>query len=274
MRKTEEGDLVLLLSTDRKKYLLRLDNPAEFQTHRGKIQHADLIGIPYGSQVHSHLGVRFALLRPTLEDLLLQTKRHTQIMYPKDIGYVLLRLSIGYGTRVLEAGTGSGALTTALAWSIGPEGQVFSYDRREDMQDLARRNLARIGLEERVTFHHRDIKEGFIERDIDAIFLDVPNPHEYLPQVRQALTSGGTLGVILPTTNQVTTLLYTLEKQGFSNIDMCEILLRFYRVIPARLRPEDRMVAHTGYLIFARPIYNPETRQEPVPESNPDQHTE
>jgi tRNA (adenine57-N1/adenine58-N1)-methyltransferase len=175
-------------------------------------------------------------------------------MYPKDVGFVLVTLGIGPGKKVLEAGTGSGALTTALAFSVGPTGHVYSYDSRPEMQQLAQKNLERVGLNEQVTFKTRDIMEGFDEINIDALFLDVPNPYDYITQVRQALKLGGFFGSILPTTNQVSKLLIALHRENFAFIDVCEILLRYYKAVPERLRPTDRMVAHTGFLIFARTI--------------------
>jgi tRNA (adenine57-N1/adenine58-N1)-methyltransferase len=155
---------------------------------------------------------------------------------------------------VLEAGTGSGAFTTALAWAVGPGGHVYSYDIRPEMQNLARKNLERLGLLERVTLKERDIAEGFDEQGVDALFLDLPNPYEFLPQVRQALKSGGYFGSILPTTNQVSRLIFVFHANGFAFVDVCEVILRYYKPVADRLRPVDRMVAHTGYLIFARAL--------------------
>jgi tRNA (adenine57-N1/adenine58-N1)-methyltransferase len=122
------------------------------------------------------------------------------------------------------------------------------------MQNLARKNLQRVGLDERVEFKGRDIIEGFDETDIDAFFLDVVNPHDYIAQVRAALKPGGFFCSLVPTTNQVSQLLYALRRNHFAFIEVCEIMLRFYKPEPTRLRPTDRMVAHTGFLIFARRI--------------------
>jgi tRNA (adenine57-N1/adenine58-N1)-methyltransferase len=253
-RVTNEGDLVLLVDAKNKPFIFRLQSDQELQTHRGVVRHGDLIGIPWGSRVASHLGQPFFLLSPTLHDLLLHLPRQSQIVFPKEVGYILLRLSVGPGARVVEAGTGSGALTLALAWAVGPEGRVFSYDRRADMQALALRNLARVGLEGRVSFFERPIEDGFEQSDVDALFLDLPDAHIVLPQARRALRAGAPLGAILPTVNQVASLLTALEANEFAFTEVCEILLRFYKTLPQRLRPLDRMVAHTGYLVFARPL--------------------
>ena len=251
---TRHGDLVLLIDSKDKPFIFRLQPGIELQTHRGVIRHDDLAGSPWGTRVASHLGENFTLLSPTLYDILLHLRRQSQIVFPKELGYILLRLSVGSGARVIEAGTGSGALTLALAWAVGPEGRVYSYDRRADMQAVARRNLESVGLEGRVTFYERSVEDGFLEAEVDALFLDLPDPHLFLAQVRSALRPGSPFGAILPTTNQIAALLGAMEANGFAFVEVCEILLRFYKTIPQRLRPLDRMVAHTGYLIFARPL--------------------
>jgi tRNA (adenine57-N1/adenine58-N1)-methyltransferase len=257
-----DGDLIMLVSTDRKPYILRLNHGAQLQTNHGVLQHDAMINRPWGSVIASHLGERFYLLQPTLRDLLLFLPRRSQIIFPKDLGYILLRLSIGQGGRVAEAGCGSGALTMGLAWAVGPEGKVLSCDRRQDMIDLARGNLERAGLQGRVEFLKRDLADGLPGPQVDSFFLDLPKPHEYLTQVEQALRGGGVVGAILPTTNQVSDFLRGLRVYAFRLMDVAEISLRFYKVIPDRLRPVDRMVAHTGYLVFARRVIGGEVEAE------------
>lgn len=248
----QAGDLAMLQTMKGQKIIFRLEEDREYQTHKGMILHRDLIGLPWGSTVETHLGTPFYFLPPTLRDLLLNIKRRSQIIFPKDIGYILLRLSVGPGARVLEAGSGSGALTTAFAWIVGDSGQVVSYERREDMLSLARQNLQKLDLDHRVKFVLSDLEGGISEPRFNSAFLDLPNPELYLAQVSEALALGGVLGVFLPTANQVSTLLKALDETGFSAVDVAEIMLRFYKPVPARLRPTDRMVAHTGYLTFAR----------------------
>jgi tRNA (adenine57-N1/adenine58-N1)-methyltransferase catalytic subunit len=250
----QEGDLVELVGLRHKHFILRLKGGANFESHRGIIKHDDLIGRPWGSQVTTHLGTTFFLMQLSLGNLLRDLKRNTQIMYPKEIGFVFVTMGIGPGQTVLEAGTGSGALTTALAFAVGPEGHVFSYDNREESQKVARANLEKFGLSERVTFKLRDIANGFDESGIDSAFLDVANPFDYMRQVRAALKPGGFFGSILPTTNQVCLLLNALRQEKFAFIDVCEVLIRYYKAEPSRFRPTDRMIAHTGFLIFARPV--------------------
>ncbi len=251
---TKAGDLVQLVSPTNKTFIVRLTPGEEFHTHRGILRFDDLIGKTWGSEVVTHLGKYYYMLQPSLSDILQDLRRNTQIMYPKDIGYVLITMGIGPGSTVLEAGTGSGALTIALGWSVGPQGHVFSYDIRPEMQNLARKNVERLGMSDRVTFKLRDISQGFDETGVDALFLDVPNPYDYLEQARAALKPGGHFGTILPTTNQVIRLLDDLYKFDYAFVDVCEVMLRYYKPVADRFRPTDRMVAHTGFLVFARPM--------------------
>jgi tRNA (adenine57-N1/adenine58-N1)-methyltransferase len=251
---SQPGDLALLVGLRHKHFIFPLIPGGTFHTHRGILYHDELIGKPWGSQVFSHQGSPFFILQPSLADLLQDLKRSTQIMYPKDIGFILTSMSVGPGQIVLEAGTGSGSMTVALAYAVGPQGHVVTYERRPEFQALAHKNLERLGLDGRVDFKLGDIADGFTETDVDALFLDLPNPWDYIPQVRLALKPGGFFCNLVPTFNQVETLLYALRREHFAFIEVCELLMRYYKPEPTRLRPTDRMVAHTGYLIFARRI--------------------
>jgi len=250
----QDGDLVQLVGLNHKHFIIRLKSGGVFQTHRGVLKHDDMIGQPWGTQIFSHNGAPFFLIQPALGALLRGIKRNTQILYPKDIGYLMVTMGIGPGMHVLEAGTGSGAMTSAFAYYVGPQGQVTTYEARPEMQEMARSNVTNLGLEDRVTFKLGNVGDGFAERDVDALFLDLPNPYDYIAQVRAALKPGGFFGCIVPTGNQVSALLNALRRERFAFIDVCEIMLRFFKPEPNRLRPADRMVAHTGYLVFARPV--------------------
>jgi len=250
----QAGDLAQLVGMSHKNFILRLTPGEQIQTHRGVLYHDDLIGKRWGSEVLSHLGNPFFLLQPALGDLIREIRRTTQILYPKDIGFILITMGIGSNQHVLEAGTGSGAMTTALAFAVGSQGHITTYEMRPDIQQLARKNLARLGFSDRVTFKLANIESGFDERGVDALFMDIPNPEDYIPQVRAALKPGGFFGCILPTLNQITRLLPALHRENFAFVEVCEILLRYYKPVAERIRPTDRMVAHTGYLIFSRPI--------------------
>jgi tRNA (adenine57-N1/adenine58-N1)-methyltransferase catalytic subunit len=251
---SQPGDLALLVGLRHKHFIFPLIPGGSFHTHRGILNHDELIGKPWGSQVFSHQGSPFFMLQPSLSDLLVDLKRSTQIMFPKDIGFILTSLSVGPGQTVLEAGTGSGSMTVALAYTVGPQGKVITYERRPEFQALARKNLARLGLDGQVDFKLGDIADGISETNVDSVFLDVPNPWDYIPQVRLALKPGGFFCNLVPTFNQVEKLLYALRREHFAFIEVCELLMRYYKPEPTRLRPTNRMVAHTGYLIFARRI--------------------
>ncbi|MGQ9832399.1 MAG: tRNA (adenine-N1)-methyltransferase [Candidatus Villigracilaceae bacterium] len=250
----QAGDLAQLVGLRHKHIIFTLIPGGEIHTHRGMLKHDDLIGLPWGSQVFSHQGSPFFLLQPALGDLLIDLPRNTQILYPKDIGYILVTMGIGPGQRVLEAGTGSGSMTIALAYAVGAEGRVITYEARPEIQNLARKNLERVGLQGRVDFKLGDIAAGVDETDVDAFFLDVLNPYDYISQVRQALKPGGFFCGLVPTFNQVARLLGALRLNKFAFLEVCEILLRYYKPEPTRLRPTDRMVAHTGFLVFARRV--------------------
>ncbi len=249
-----EGDLAQLVGLRHKQFIITLKAGLKFSSHKGYILHDDLIGLSWGSQVLTHNGSPFFLLQPSLVDMLKYTPRSTQILYPKDIGFILITMGIAPGQQVLEAGTGSGAFTSALAYIVGEQGRVFSYETRPEVQKLAQKNLTRLGLLERVTLKQRDIATGFDEKNVDAIFLDVHNPYDHMMHVKAALKRGGFFGSILPTTSQVSKLLTALPRYEFAFIEVCEIMLRYYKPVPERLRPVDRMIAHTGYLIFARSV--------------------
>ena len=184
-------------------------------------------------------------------------------MYPKEISYVMMILGVGPGKRVLECGGGSGALTTAFATMVGEEGKVYSYERKPEIQALARSNLARVNLDGRVVFKLGDAANGFEERDIDALFLDLPNPYDYLVQAKASLKGGGYLGMLVPTVNQVERCLQALQHHQFAFVEVCEILLRYYKTDWDRLRPVDRMIAHTGYLLFGRSVDRLDALEEP-----------
>lgn len=250
----QEGDLVQLQGTGHRSHLLVLEAGAVLQTHRGVIRHDDIIGTAWGTRLESHQGNPFYLLQPSLSDLIKGLKRGTQIMYPKEISYILFYMGIGPGKRVIECGTGSGGLTTALAYMVGTTGKVYSYERKAQIQDLAIKNLTKFGLQNRVDFKIGNAEDGFDEENVDAIILDLPNPQDYLHHVRKSLRGGGSLGMILPTFNQVEIILRELKLANFAMIEVSEILQRFYKTDWARLRPVDRMIGHTGFLIFGRKV--------------------
>jgi tRNA (adenine57-N1/adenine58-N1)-methyltransferase len=256
LKTAQAGDLALFFNLrDDKRYLVRLKAGGQQHTHRGLIPHDAIIGAPWGRTVRTHLGTAFLVVEPSTSDLIRHAKRSTQILFPKDIGYLLLKLSVRPGRLILEAGTGSGGMTLAMAQATAPLGKIVTYEVRQEFQDIARQNLERASLAAGVVeFKLRDIAQGFDETDADSFFLDVAEPWNYIPLVAQALRGGGFFATLVPTMNQVIPTLQALEQAPFGLLEVEELLLRPYKPVSSRVRPADRMVAHTGYLIFARKI--------------------
>ncbi len=250
----QAGDLVLLISEDNKRFYTRLSAGRRQHTHQGIIEHDQLIDQPLGRKITSTTGQIYIVIEPSLEDLMKEIRRKTQIVYPKEAGRIIFKLNIYPGRRVIEAGTGSGALTIALARFVSPGGRVYSYEIREEMQRNAQENLWKVGLDDAVDFKVRDIANGFDETEVDAVFLDVKEPWLYLPHVKAALKPSGFFGAIIPTTNQVTDLLIGLKQHDFGDPQVEENWTRAYKPVAGRLRPEDVMVGHTGFLVFARNV--------------------
>ncbi len=248
-----EGNYVLLLTSDGRSYLVEVKD-TYFHTHKDSLYLGNLIGREFGDVVFGKNNTRFYVLKPTLYDFLMKVERATQVIYPKDIGYILQKLDVGPGKVVLECGGGSGALTTALAFMIGEDGKVISYEKEEKFQKIAQKNLKKIGLLHRVIFKNKKITDSFEEEDVDAIFLDLKEPWLLVEPAWKALKGGHPLGILVPTTNQISRCLVELEKHPFVDVEVVEILIRKYKTNPERLRPEDRMVAHTGFLIFAKKV--------------------
>lgn len=248
------GDLVLLVSPDRKRYLIRLAAGDQWHSHRGSIQHDDLIGKPLGRTLYTQHGYAYLALEPSINDLIQTLPRASQIIYGKDAAQIVFRLSLCPGRTVIETGTGSGALTLVLARAVMPTGHVYSYETRPDSFEMARHNLAELGLLPYVTLYNEDIAGGFHEREVDALFLDLREPWHFLDQAWAALKGGGFLGALVPTVDQVSQLVAGLKGRPFGDIVVEELIERPWKPVPERLRPEDRMVAHSAFLIFGRKI--------------------
>jgi len=245
------GDYVLLYLDERRKYLVKVEDRL-FHTHKGYVDLSKLVGRPYGCRVESSMGVPFIALRPTIYDFIDKVARKTQILYYKDIALIVLRLGIGPGSRVVEGGTGSGALASALAFFVRPDGKVYSYEVRGDVLEVARENLARAGVLEYVELKNKDMTKGIDERDVDAVVLDLASPWEVIPHAYEALKGGGRIASFSPTINQVERTVEALRREGFVDVEAVECLLRTFKVEPGATRPHTFMVAHTGYVVFAR----------------------
>jgi len=251
---TRAGDLVLLISPEHKRYLIKLQPGGSWFSHRGSIEHDVLIGQPLGRTVNTQHGYAYLALEPSTNDLIQDMPRTTQIIYGKDAAQIVLRLNLYPGRRIIEAGTGSGGLTLLLARTVMPTGQVYSYETRPESYAMARDNLVELGVQPYVTLYNEDISAGFHETEVDACFLDVREPWLFLDQAWTTLKGSGFFGALLPTANQVSELLTGLEARPFGDIAVEEVLIRPWKPVPARLRPADRMLAHSAFLIFARKI--------------------
>ncbi len=258
---TSEDSLVLVVTPNDKKFLLKLKAGRRFHSHIGVIAHDALIGQPYGTTCHAQTGQPILLLQPTLSDLMMRLRRGTQIIYPKDAALIMQRLALRSGSVVLESGTGSGALTTALAWTVAPTGKVITVESNPEMYQLAHQNLLRYGLHPLVEMHQGYLQTWDYPELVDAVILDMREPWHVMNRVVTLLKRGGNFASFLPTTNQVSTQLQTLEQTGFTDIQIEETWIRRYKPIPDRLRPEDQMTAHTGFIVSARLIHDPDNSQ-------------
>lgn len=252
------GQLVMLISPKGKRYVRVFDPEDQLHCNEGVLEMTAIAEAGFGGVAVTHMGKSFRVVRPTTYDLIKYgIKRQTQILYPKEVGYILVRLGIGSGTRVIEAGSGSGGLTVALSHAVGDAGRVYTYERRPEFAALVRKNLERCGLGGNVEQFEGDVAEGFVQTDADALFLDVRDPWNHVHTVAAAVRPGAPVCFLAPVTNQVSRLLEAMETAPYDDIEVVEILVRRWKPIPDRLRPEDRMVAHTGFLVFAR-------QQEPI----------
>ncbi len=206
------------------------------------------------------MGVEFVALKPTLRDYIFKMQRRTQISYPKDIALILMFSGVGPGSRVVEAGTGTGALTSALAFYVKPSGHVYSYEVRSEFVEMALKNLKRAGVSEYVDFKNSDVTEGIDEEEVDALVLDMATPWLVVPHAHSALKGSGVLVSFSPTIDQVVKTVEALKENGFVAIETFESLMRGMQIVRGKTRPQTLMTGHTGYITFARKAFK--VRQE------------
>jgi len=229
-----------------------VEKEKSFHTHKGFIQLDELIGKEYGTCVTSSMGVEFVALKPILRDYVFKMLRKTQITYPKDIALIVMFSGAGPGSRIVEAGTGTGALTTALAFYVKPEGCIYSYEVRQEFMETASKNLERAGVSEYVELKNKDVTEGIDEQDVDAVILDLATPWLVISHAYLALKGSGTLVSFSPTIDQVVKTVEALKESGFVAIETVECLMRRMQIMKGKTRPETLMTGHTGYITFAR----------------------
>jgi len=263
------GDDVLFIDTKNREYLRNLKPGSRVSLHKGSFQADQLIGLPEGSLVYTQNNEPFRILRPTYAHLIPNLPRKAQVIYPKDVGIILLWGDIHPGASVVEIGAGPGALTIALLRVIGPTGKLTTVEIREDHVEMSRATIARFfGDAPNWTVQLADAYEGFSADNIDRILLDVPEPWRVLPHAAKALRYGGVLVAYVPTVVQVKSLVDDLRAhRGFDAIEVMENLHRYWQVKDLSVRPEHRMVAHTGFLITARRVPE-EVAIPPTPQDN------
>ncbi len=251
-RPLRAGEQVVLVDSKGRHYLVTLAEGSQFHTHAGFFDHTELIGHEEGTTVRSTAGARYTVMRPTLADAVLRMPRGAQVIYPKDLGAILVLADIFPGARVLEAGVGSGGCSLAL---VRAGAHVVGYEVRPDFAERARANVATFLGDEaagRYRVHERDVYEGIDERGLDRIVLDLPEPWQVVKHAEGALRGGGILIAYTPSITQVAQLRETLATSGFELAETIEVLHRRWHVEGQAVRPDHRMVAHTGFLTSAR----------------------
>ncbi len=246
------GEKVVLVDTKRRRYLITLGAGKEFHSHAGIVPHDVLIGGSEGLTVRSSAGARYTVIRPTMGEFILKMPRGAQVIYPKDLGAMLFLADIFPGCRVLESGVGSGALSMTL---VRAGAIVKGYELREDFAFRAKENVESfLGTEatKRYDVEIRDAYEGIDERNLDRVVLDLPEPWQVVPQAALALRPGGIFLSYLPTITQTAHLRGVLREHDFAMAETIEVLHRSWHIEGISVRPDHRMVAHTGFLTHAR----------------------
>ena len=255
MTKIETGSYVLLFHTPRKKWLTKAAWDKKFHTHLGIIDVSTTIGMEYGSAVRTTEGKLIFLMEPTIHDFIMKSERKTQIVYPKDFGYIAARTGLKNGSKVLEVGTGSGALTTFMASIVKPDGHIYSFDVNSEFMEIAKGNLEKAGMVKYVTIHQHDPHQGINVRDADVATVDLGDPWTVVDQVYSALKGSGAFVAVCPTMNQIEKTAIELKKSGgYADIECVELMIRNIEAREGMTRPSMRMIGHTTYLLFARKV--------------------
>jgi len=255
-RPLEAGELIMLIDRKERRYLTTLVEGGEFHSHAGAVPHAELIGQTEGQEFRTAKNAAYLVVRPTLSDFILKMKRGAQVIYPKDLGPILMQADIFPGARVLESGLGSGALSMTL---LRAGAKITGYEVREDFATQAVANVTEFlgdGVLDRYDVHIRSAYEPFAHSDFDRIVLDLPEPWSVVPHAAGALASGGIILAYTPSIIQATTFRARLSEYGFGMAETIEVLNRGWHIEPEHnaVRPDHRMVAHTGFLTTARKL--------------------
>jgi tRNA (adenine57-N1/adenine58-N1)-methyltransferase catalytic subunit len=271
------GDLVQLTDNKGRMHTVELTPGKQFHTHRGYIAHDDLIGGPEGIVVTSTGGTAYLAFRQMLADYVLSMPRGAAVVYPKDAAQIVQMADIFPGARVVEAGAGSGALTCSLLRAVGDNGVVSSYERREEFAEVARRNVARFFGSEPANWRLTvgDLEMSCDDEDVDRVVLDMLAPWEVLDTVAKAMLPGGVLCVYVATTTQLSRIVESMREHGaYTEPAAFETLVRGWHVDGLAVRPDHRMVGHTGFLVTTRRmapgVLAPPRRRRPAKGSRPD----
>ena len=252
-KKVVKGDSIVLIDSAFRKFIINTNDKTDRFKGVGVLNPSSLVGKRYGEQIEIG-NKQFWILTPSLQDKLQGLKRHAQIILPKDAAHIVMNCSIESGNTVLEAGTGSGSLTIALASAVAPNGRVISYDKREDFTEHALKNLKTAKLDNYVTARIKDVTEGIDEKELDAIILDIPPPWKAVTHAWNALKVGGYLCSYSPLISQVEKTVKEIRKHSFIEIKTFENIQREMIVSDRGTRPSFNMLGHTGYLTFARKV--------------------
>lgn len=251
--KFSAGDLALIIDNKGRRYMFTLLEDGEFHCHSGILYHNEIINSDHGTQFKTTKSTPFRALKPTLNDYILKMPRGAQVIYPKDHGTIVTYADIFPGARVLESGVGSGALSISLLRAIGPSGQLYGYDIREDFAEQAKRNVYKfMGDDLPWDVQVKDIYEGIDETDLDRIVLDLPEPWNVVDHAEKSLVPGGMIISYVPQITQAVQFRQKLESTNFGMASTFETLLRSWKIEGEAVRPDHRMVAHTGFLTVAR----------------------
>jgi tRNA (adenine57-N1/adenine58-N1)-methyltransferase len=267
VKKIKQNSYVLFFYNDSKKWLMKVSKKQQFHTHVGVINHKDVVGKEYGSTIKTNKGKYIYLLEPTIHDYIMKSQRSTQIVYPKDLGYIAARTGLQSGQKVVEIGTGSGSLTTYLASIVNPRGHVYTFDVDPNFMEIARKNIEKAGVAKYVTMEKLDIKsvKKVPMTDVDIVVVDLGDPWTVVPQARKMLKGSGAFVAICPTMNQLEKLATSLNENDFYDIECTEQIVRTIEAREGKTRHSFRSIGHTTYVAFARKVSSPKAFRNRLP---------
>lgn len=267
MKKIKQNNNVLFFFDESKKWLMKVSRKQQFHTHVGIIDHKKVIGKEYGSAIKTNKGKTIYLLEPTVYDYVMKSQRSTQIVYPKDLGYIAARTGLQSGQIIVEIGTGSGSLTTFLASIVKPRGHVYTYDVDESFMAIASKNIEKAGISKHVTMEKLDIKniKKVPQTDVDLVVVDLGDPWTVVPQARKMLKGSGFFVAICPTMNQLEKLASALRENDFFDMEFTEQIVRTIEAREGKTRHSFRGIGHTTYVAFARKVTTPKDHRKVKP---------